>query len=133
MSRISDHAGKQRLRQLSAPPHALGKILSASLSDQLRERYKVRSLSVRKGDTVKIVRGDFAGIEGKITDVDRGARRIYVEGVTRERVSGQQSKIGVHPSKVMITNLNLSDRWRTESVEGRGQGVAKSEKGEVKQ
>jgi len=134
LSKTSDQAGKQRLRQLYAPVHAVRKLLSARLSDELRKRYKVRSLSVRKGDTVKILRGDFAGIEGKVTDVDRKERRIYVEGMTREKVSGQQAKIAIHPSKVMITNLNLGDRWRSEGLEARAQVVPKAgAEGEVKQ
>jgi len=65
---------------------------------------------------VKIVRGDFAGVEGKVTDVDTRDRRLFVEGVTREMTSGTSTNVSVHCSKVMITKLNLDDKWRAESI-----------------
>lgn len=95
------------------------KRLTAPLSDDLVERYKVKSFAVRKGDSVKIVRGDFAGIEGKVTEVDRGTNRLFIEGVTREKVSGKQTKVSVDSSKVLITNLNLDDKWRADAL-GKG-------------
>jgi len=87
--------------------------VSAHLSPELRARYKRRSIRVRVGDSVKIARGDFTGIEGKVTDVDTKCGRVYVEGVTREKASGGSALVPVHSSKIVITTLNLSDRWRT--------------------
>jgi len=65
---------------------------------------------------VKIVRGDFAGVEGKVTDVDLNRRRLFVEGVSREKVAGTSTNVSVHSSKVMITKLNLDDKWRAEAM-----------------
>jgi len=65
---------------------------------------------------VKIVRGDFAGVEGKVNDVDTSGRRLFVEGVSREMTSGTSTNVSVHCSKVMITKLNLDDKWRADSV-----------------
>jgi large subunit ribosomal protein L24 len=65
---------------------------------------------------VKIVRGDFAGVEGKVNDVDTSGRRLFVEGVTREMTSGTSTNVSVHCSKVIITKLNLDDKWRADSV-----------------
>jgi large subunit ribosomal protein L24 len=92
--------------------------LSAPLSLELRERYRRRSFQIRKGDTVKIVRGDFTGIEGKVNRVDRDRGRLFVEGLSREKVSGTSTLVTVHSSKVTITNLNLSDKWRADILEG---------------
>lgn len=72
---------------------------------------------MRKGDTVKIMRGDFTGIEGKVTRVDCSRERLFVEGLTREKVSGTSALVAVHSSKVAITNLNLSDKWRADVLE----------------
>jgi len=94
------------------------KNVSAPLSLELRQRYRRRSLSVRKGDTVKITRGDFTGIEGKVNRVDRERARLFVEGLSREKVSGTSTLVTVHSSKVTITNLNLSDKWRADMLEG---------------
>jgi len=71
---------------------------------------------VRKGDTVKIVRGDFAGIEGKITKIDMKRQRLFVEGVSREKVAGTSTNVSIHSSKVIITKLNLDDKWRSDSI-----------------
>ena len=90
--------------------------MSASLSTDLRGTHGRRLYQVRKGDTVKITRGDFAGVEGKVTDIDRGSQRLFVEGVTREKTSGTSSNVSVHCSKVIITKLNLDDKWRAESL-----------------
>jgi len=65
---------------------------------------------------VKIVRGDFAGIEGKITKIDTHRQRLFVEGVTREKVAGTSTNVSVHASKVLLTKLNLEDKWRAESL-----------------
>lgn len=65
---------------------------------------------------MKIVRGDFAGIEGKITDIDTHRQRIFVEGVQREKTAGTSANVSVNSSKVRITKLNLDDKWRAESI-----------------
>jgi large subunit ribosomal protein L24 len=92
------------------------RLFSAPLSDALKTTHKVGSVSVRSGDTVRVMRGDKKGVEGKVTRVDRGKYRLFVEGVTREKVDGSAVQIPVHPSKVMITSLNLDDKWRRESL-----------------
>ena len=107
---------KQRKAIYEAKGQRLRKLLAAPLSDELRKAQGRRSYPVRKGDTVKIVRGDFAGVEGKVTDIDTHGRRLFVEGVTREMTSGTSTKVSVHTSKVMITKLNLDDKWRTDSI-----------------
>lgn len=113
----SSKPSKQRKAFYNAPAHLRRKLVSAPLSKELRERYGVRSIPVRKGDTVRIMRGDYAGVEGKVSEVDRKKIRIYVDGVTREKTSGASIKVPIHPSKVMIVGLNLDDKWRAEALE----------------
>jgi large subunit ribosomal protein L24 len=62
------------------------------------------------------MRGDKKGVEGKVTRVDRSRYRLFVEGITREKVDGTAIQVPIHPSKVMITSLNLDDKWRRESL-----------------
>ncbi len=83
------------------------------MSDDLSDRYNTRHLPLRTGDSVRIMRGDFAGLEGKIERVEYSSGRIFVEGMTREKAAGVSSKLPVHASKVVLTNLNLSDKWRS--------------------
>ena len=88
-------------------------MLAARLNDDLRQKYGVRGIPVREGDSVRIMRGDFGGLVGKVERVEYETGRIYVEGMTREKAAGVASKLPVHASKVQITNLNLSDKWRS--------------------
>jgi large subunit ribosomal protein L24 len=108
---------KQRRKIIEATEKDRQRMMGATLSPKLRERYGTRTVPVRVNDTVKIMRGDFAGIEGKVIEVDRRKARVIVEGVTREKASGEQVRIPIHASKVMITNLNLDDKWRRERLE----------------
>jgi large subunit ribosomal protein L24 len=107
---------KQRKLLYQSPAHRLRKLLTAPLSDDLRNSHGRRSYPVRKGDTVKILRGDFAGVEGKITKVDTHRQRIFIEGVQREKVAGTSTNVSVHSSKVLITKLSLDDKWRSDSI-----------------
>ncbi len=108
---------KQRKMLYQAPQHVRYRLFAAPLSPELRASRKVKTLPVRSGDTVRVIRGDHKGFEGKISDVDRKKYRIYVEGLTREKVDGTTVFVPVHPSKVMITNLNLDDKWRKKILE----------------
>jgi len=116
MRTLSTKPAKQRKYLYQAAAHRIRKLLSAPLSTELRTAQGRRSYPVRRGDTVKIVRGDFAGIEGKVATVDTKRQRLFVEGVSREKVAGTSTNMSVHSSKVVITKLSLDDKWRAESA-----------------
>lgn len=107
---------KQRKMLYQAPSHIRYQQFSAPFSPSLKAAHHVNSSPVRTGDTVRVLRGDRKGSEGKVTKVDRRKYRIFVEGITREKVDGSTIQVAIHPSKVMITNLNLDDKWRRESL-----------------
>jgi len=109
--------GKQRKMLYNAPQHIRQKIMAAPLSPELIASKGVKSLPIRKGDTIQITRGDNKGFEGKISRVDLKRYRIFIEGLTREKVDGTNIFTSVHPSKVMIKKLNLDDRWRKAIIE----------------
>jgi len=117
----------QRKKLFQAPAHIRRKHFSASLSPDLKERHGANAIPVRMGDTVRVMRGDRKGFEGKITQVDRKKYRIFVEGITREKVDGTAMPIPIHPSKVMIINLNLDDKWRREALKRKGALLEKEE------
>lgn len=68
------------------------------------------------------MRGDYKGFEGKITKVDRKNYRVFVEGITREKVDGTAIPVPIHPSKIMINRLDLGDEWRKEALKRKGVG-----------
>jgi large subunit ribosomal protein L24 len=121
--------GKQRKRLFNAPAHIRHKLMSAPLSRELTASRGAKTLPVRKGDTILIKRGDNKGFEGKVSRVDLKAFRIYVEGLTREKVDGTNIFLPIHPSKVEIRNLNLDDKWR-KNILDRKQAVEKPAKAE---
>ena len=110
---------KQRKRLYNAPAHLRRKFMAAPLSPELVSSKGAKSLPVRKGDTVRVMRGDHIGFEGKVSRVDLKRYRIFLEGLTREKVDGTNIFVSVHPSKVMIKNLKLDDKWRKAIVEGK--------------
>jgi len=108
---------KQRKFLYNAPLHLRRKMLAAHLSKELREKYKTRSLPVRVGDEVEIMRGKFKGRKGKIVKVDTKKLRVYVEGITIRKSSGQERLFPLHPSKLKIIKLDLSDKYRQKMLE----------------
>ncbi len=69
---------------------------------------------------MRIVRGEFKDIEGKVTKVLPRVGRLNVEGVTREKLAGGTAPIPVHASNVVLTALNLGDKLRKRKLEGPG-------------
>lgn len=129
---ISIKPSKQRKAQLNAPLHKREKLVSAPLSKELRNKYGIRNLPVRVGDTVKVVRGSYAGKEGKVVKVIRKTQRLHIEGLTRERADGTPVYIPIHASKVVITKLELKDEERKKIIERRTGKAVAEEKEETK-
>merc|ERR1711903_295678 len=98
-------------------------------SAELRAKYSVRSVPIRKDDEVQIVRGTYKNREGKVTQVYRRKWVIHIERITRERVNGATVNVGIDPSKVVITKLKI-DKNRKELLD-RKKG-ANAEKGKGK-
>ena len=121
---------KQRRAYFQAPLHKRQKLMSAPLSRELREKYGVRRLPIRKGDKVRIMRGDFKGHEDKVVRVDLKRYVIYVDGVTLTKADGTPVFRPIHPSNVMIIELNLDDPWRRKILERRGVKAEKESKQE---
>jgi large subunit ribosomal protein L24 len=119
---------KQRKMLYQAPAHVRHRLLGAHLSQELRATHIAKSIPVRSGDTIRVMRGDHKGFEGKISRIDLKKYRIYVEGLTREKVDGTTIFVPVHPSKLLITRLNLDDKWRKRILERKQKPQKKSRK-----
>lgn len=110
---------KQRRFLYNMPLHLRHKLLTAPLSPELRKELGIRNLPVKKGDVVRIMRGDWKGHEGKIVEVDLRRVRIHIEGVTIKRADGTPVYYPIHPSKVMIIKLGEVDKVRKKIIERR--------------
>jgi large subunit ribosomal protein L26e len=106
---VSSKARNSRRRHFNAPSSERRVLMSAPLSKELREKYGVRSVPIRKDDEVKIVRGSFKDREGKVSDSYRKKFVIHVEGIKKDKANGQSAKIGISASNVVITKLKLTN------------------------
>lgn len=132
-SKLTAKPTKQRRMIYQAPDHVRRKLFAAPLSAELRASQGTKTIPVRSGDTVRIMRGDHKGFEGKISRIDRTNYRIYVEGLTREKVDGTTIFVPIHPSKVTITGLVLDDKWRKKILERKKQARREETKPKARQ
>jgi large subunit ribosomal protein L24 len=109
---------KQREAQREAPLHERHKQVRSTLSTELREQYDQRSVRVNEGDTVEVMRGDFAEESGEVVQVDLRDATIQVDGVTNETVDGEEVPRPLDASNVRVTGLDLSDPRREQRLEG---------------
>lgn len=89
----------------------------AHLSKELREKYGYRTFGLRKGDTVKIMRGKFKGKSGVVEKVD--GDNIYIENIKVEKQEGKMVNIPIHVSNIEITKLTLDDKKRKAKLEAK--------------
>ena len=107
---------KQRKYRANAPLHKRRKMMGVHLSKELKEKHKKRTIPVRKGDKIKVLRGQFKGKIGKIETVMLSKYKVYVEGVEVKKVDGRASKYPIAPSNLIIIELNKSDKKRVEAI-----------------
>jgi large subunit ribosomal protein L24 len=108
---------KQRKYRFNAPLNIRHKFLSANLSKSLREIHSRRSFPLKKGDEVRIMKGEFKKKTGKISLVDNYKSRVVVEGIQRPKKDGTKVNVFFNPSNLQITELNLDDRMRKKSLD----------------
>ena len=105
---------KQRKYVFNAPLHVKGKMLAAKLSSELRQKHSIKSMRVRKDDKVKILRGQFKGTIGAVTEVKTKALRVYIANAEIVKKDGSKAKYPIHPSNVEIIELTTKDKKRLE-------------------
>jgi len=89
------------------------KQLGSALSKELRKKYGKRSVRVIEGDSVKILRGEFKGVEGKISNISTQKNSVAIEGVKKEKTKGDKFDVYIHTSNLVVTSINTDDKWRT--------------------
>jgi large subunit ribosomal protein L24 len=99
--------------------HTRSKQLGSQLSDDLRKKYGKKSVRVIEGDSIKIVRGEFKGVDGKISKILTKKGSVAVEGVKKEKTKGDKFDVYIHTSNLLVTGLNTEDKWRIAKLEGK--------------
>eukprot|EP00798_Chlamydomonas_sp_ICE-L_P030888 gene30888-35935_t len=105
---VSSSRRKSRKAHFSAPSSERRKLMAAPLSAELRTKYSVKGVPVRKDDEVLVVRGTYKWV-------------IHIERITRDKVNGATVQVGVDPSKVVITKLKI-DKDRKALLERKKSG-----------
>jgi len=114
----------------NAPLHKKRKWISSHLAENLLLKYDRRSLPVVKGDTVKVMRGNYRGHEDKISNVNVRDQTVEIEGVTLTNAKGKKIAKPLHASKLLITKLNVTDKWRRRKLE---KGLSETAKKEIEE
>lgn len=99
--------------------HTRSKQLGSQLSDDLRKKYGKKSVRVIEGDSIKIVRGEFKGVDGKVSKVSTKKSSVSIEGVKKEKTKGDKFDVYIHTSNLVVTGLNTDDKWRISKLEGK--------------
>jgi large subunit ribosomal protein L26e len=115
---IASKRRAQRKLQLGAPSSVKRKLMSSHLNKSLRDQYKIRSLPIKRGDEVKILKGKGKGKTGKVVQVYRKRNVIYVDKVQRDKQNGQTVFLPIKPSYCVIEKL-LINKDRTKTIEKR--------------
>ena len=115
--KASKQPRKQRKYRARAPLHVKHKFLTANLDKLLRKKYKKRNFPIRKGDTVKIMRGTFKGKTGKIERIDTKRARASIEKIQRTKKDGTKVEVFFNASNLQIKEINLEDKKRIKSIE----------------
>jgi len=103
------------------------KQLSCALSKDLRKKYGKRSARIIEGDTASIVRGEFAGVDGKVTKISIPDRGVNIEGVKKEKLKGEKFDVYVHTTNIILTGLDSGDKWRINKLEGKKATAARAD------
>jgi len=105
---------KQRKYRYNAPLHKKHKFLSANLSKELRKKYGKRSLPLRKGDEVLVMRGSFKKKKAKVQNIINC--KVSLEGIQRTKKEGTKVPVFFNPRALQIVSLNLEDKKRLEDL-----------------
>ena len=111
---------KQRKYRKNAPLHIKKKFVSVNLAKELRTKYTRRNIPVRKGDTIKVLRGQYKKRSGKVSTVDKLRAVVFVEGIELTKRDGSKILLPLQPSNLQITDLNVEDRKRNLKVDKAG-------------
>ncbi|MCH9042352.1 MAG: 50S ribosomal protein L24 [Nitrosopumilus sp.] len=95
------------------------KQLGSALSKDLHKRYGRRSVRVIEGDSIRIVRGEYKGVDGKISKISTQKNSVSIEGIKKEKTKGDKFDVYIHTSNLVVTSLNTGDKWRMARLEGK--------------
>src|SRR3990167_4472150 len=85
--------------------HKKRDFLNAHLSKELRQALKKRSEALKKGDKVKVMRGNHNGKEARVTRVKYQESKVYLEGLFHRTARAKEVPVPFQPSNLMIIEI----------------------------
>ena len=110
----------------------ISKQICATLSKDLRKKYPRRSARIMIDDTVKVIRGEYKGLTGKVAKISTESNSIAIEGNKKEKLKGEKVDVYIHSTNTIITSLNTDDKWRLKILEKKSKSKIKAMKEEAK-
>ncbi len=95
------------------------KQLGSALSKDLHKKYGKKSVRVIEGDSVTILRGEFKGVDGRISKISIPKSSVAIEGIKKEKTKGDKFDVYIHTSNLVVTSLSTEDKWRIAKLEGK--------------
>jgi len=124
---------KMRNKQIYRALHQVAnKQISAPLSKDLRKKYSRRSVRIMVDDTVKVIRGEYKGLTGKVAKISIESNSVAIEGNKKEKLKGEKIDVYIHSTNMTITSLNTDDKWRLKILEKKPKSKIKAMKEEAK-
>jgi len=110
----------------------MSKQVSTPISKDLRKKYSRRSIRIMVNDTVKVIRGEYKGLTGKVAKISIESNSVAIEGNKKEKLKGEKIDVYIHSTNMVITSLNTDDKWRIKILEKKPKSKIKSMKEEAK-
>lgn len=115
----SKKPSKQRNALRKIKNHQVSKLFTVRLDENLQTEYGVKRLPLRKDDSVRIVSGQFEGIEGKVLDIFKKTRKVTIEEATLQKKDGSNYFVPIPVSKIVLTKFGQKkmDPWREKIID----------------
>ena len=126
LTKIKNQQANRAMNQI------LNKQICAPISKELRKKYSRRSIRIMANDTVKVMRGEYKGLTGKVSKISTATSGIAIEGNKKEKLKGEKIDVYIHSTNMTITALNTDDKWRIKILEKKAKSTIKSMKEEAK-
>ena len=127
--KLSKNKNQQTHRAMN---QILNKQICASISKDLRKKYSRRSIRIMTDDTVKVMRGEYKGLTGKVTKISTETSGVAIEGNKKEKLKGEKFDVYIHSTNTVITSLNMDDKWRLKILEKKSKSNIKAMKEDAK-
>ena len=126
LAKTKNHRTHRAMNQI------LNKQICAPISKDLRKKYSRRNIRIMTNDIVRVMRGEYKGLTGKVTKISTETSGVAIEGNKKEKLKGEKIDVYIHSTNMIITSLNTDDKWRLKILEKMPKSKIKSMKENAK-